>query len=56
MRITEIEKDENAKTCHTVVHYVGLSHPAFLSTGTRLLLYGTTYVLIIVKARCDFQK
>ncbi|MBM2851614.1 MAG: hypothetical protein HW420_161 [Candidatus Nitrosotenuis sp.] len=56
MKISEIEKDENAKTRHTVVRCVGLSHPAFPSTRTRLLLYGITYTLIIVKGMVRFSE
>jgi hypothetical protein len=48
MKISKIEKDENAKTYHIVL-YVGLSHPVFPSTRTRLLLYGMTHALIVVK-------
>jgi hypothetical protein len=56
MKISKTEKDENAKTRYTVVRCVGLSHPAFPSTRTRLLLYGTLYVLIIVKDIIRFSE
>ncbi len=56
MKISKIEKDENAKTYHTAVLYVGLSHPAFPSTRTRLLLYKTAYALIVVKGIIRFSK
>ncbi|WP_179368798.1 hypothetical protein [Candidatus Nitrosotenuis sp. DW1] len=56
MKISEIEKDENATTYHTAVLYIGLSHPAFPSICTKLLLCKTIYTLIVVKGRIRFSK